>query len=174
MCRSASARGGAQKDAQALLPDRPAAVCLGPAAADESAVPDAARLDVRAKCQAEVRDSLLAKDRDFPRAAAACLAGAARPDPDALARRDARERFRTRQPQGVLLKVACLREQRPRAEPVRLLAARRERQDEWVSEREAQPASGQPGLPQVPALAAWEQFSEPHSLRPEALPGELL
>lgn len=120
---------------KALLRDRQAAVCLGPAAADESAVPDAARLDVRAKCQAEVRDCPLAGDRDSPKAGVACLAGAVHPV--ALVLRAARELFLAQQPQGELLKVACSREQQPLAEPVRLRAARQERQDEWVSAREA-------------------------------------
>lgn len=43
---------------------------LAPAVADESAAQDAVRLDVRAKCQAEARDCLLAMDLDFQKVSA--------------------------------------------------------------------------------------------------------
>ena len=100
------------------------------------------------------------------------MAGAVHPV--ALAHRAARELFLARQPQGESLKVVCSREQPPLAEPVRLRAARQERQDELVSGQEAQPASGQLEFLQVPALAAWEQFSVPQAQRPQALLRELL
>lgn len=61
-----------RKDAQVPRQDVDAAhpASLAPAVADESAAQDAVRLDVRAKCQAEARDSLLAMDLDFQKVSA--------------------------------------------------------------------------------------------------------
>lgn len=64
----------ARKDAQVPRRDVDAAhpASLAPAVADESAAQDAVRLDVRAKCQAEARDCLLAMDLDFQKVSAVC------------------------------------------------------------------------------------------------------
>lgn len=61
----ASARADVRKDAPVLLR---AVVYPGPIVADEWAAPDAVRLDVHAKCRAEVHDFPLAVDRDFQKA----------------------------------------------------------------------------------------------------------
>lgn len=117
----ASARAGARKDAPVRLR---AVVYPGPIVADEWVAPDAVRLDVRAKCQAEDRDFLLALDRDFQKAVAARLAVA--PYWGALAHRDVQEQFPARQPLAALQKVVCSRGPQPPVEPVRLRAVTRE------------------------------------------------
>lgn len=119
--------------------------CLAPAAADEWAAPDAVRLDVLAKCRAVARDSLSAKDLDFPKAAAARLA--------ASGRRGARERFPARQQLVALQKAVYSRVPQQRAEPVRLRAVKPELRDEWVSPQQAQRASRLSERLQAPALA---------------------
>jgi hypothetical protein len=55
---------------------------------------------------------------------------AAAVQPGARVRRDAPERYLALQPQAALQKAAYSREPRPRVEPLRLRAARRELQDE--------------------------------------------
>lgn len=66
----ADARKDAQVPRQGVDAAHPAS--LAPAVADESAAQDAVRLDVRAKCQAEARDCLLAMDLDFQKVSAVC------------------------------------------------------------------------------------------------------
>lgn len=66
--RSAAVRAGVRKASQVLLLALQAVVCPAPAVADEWAAPDAVRLDVHAKCRAEVHDFPLAVDRDFQKA----------------------------------------------------------------------------------------------------------
>ena len=77
--------------------------------------------------------------------------------------RDARGRFLAPQRQAAPQKVVYSQGQQPLAEPVLLQAAKRDLQGEWVSERQAQRASGLQGRPQGPVLAPWEQFSEPQA-----------
>lgn len=88
---------------------------------------------------------------------------AAAVQPGARVRRDARV------PQAALQKVACSREPRPRVEPLRLRAVRRELQDEWVSARWARWALR---LEHPQALPVSGQFSEPLAQLQEASPGE--
>ena len=69
MFRLAWAHADARKDATALSQERQDAdahpASLDPAVVAESAAPDAGRLVVRAKCRAEARDFLSARDHDF-------------------------------------------------------------------------------------------------------------
>ena len=76
-----------------------------------------------------------------------------------------RERFPARQPRVALQKAECSWEPQPRAEPARLRVVQQGLADEWVSAQQALRA---------PALAKWEQFSEPQAQRPEASSDELL
>jgi len=108
---------------------------LDPAVAAESAALDAGRLVVHAKCRAEDRDFLLAKDRGFRRAGVARLVAAVRWG--APVRWDARTHCQVRQPQVARQKVEYSREPRRLAEPVLLQAVKQELQDEWVSARQA-------------------------------------
>ena len=85
---------------------------------------------------------------------------------------DARERFPAPQRQAALQKVVYSQGQQPLAEPELLQAAKRELQGEWVSERQAQRASGLRERLQGPVLAPWEQFSEQQAQQPEASLGE--
>ena len=71
-------------------------------------------MGVRAECRATVRDCLLAKDRDFQKAEAVCLAAAVY-----WGVREPRDAHRVR-PQAALQKVAYSREPRQPGEPVRL------------------------------------------------------
>jgi len=170
--RSASDRGGAQKDAQDPLP---AAVCPGPAVADAWVVPDAGRWDVRAKCQAAVRDCLSAEDRGFQKTEAACLAVALH--------RDVREQFPAPRPRAAsqmavysaaLRKAVHLLGPQLPTEPVRLPVVKLELQDEWVLVQQAERASRQLERSPAPVLAPSEQFSEPQAQQSEQLPGEVL
>lgn len=85
--------------------------------------------------------------------------------PGARVRRDAPERFLAGQPQAALQKVAYPLELRPRVEPLRLRAVRRELQDELVSARRARWALR---LEHPQALPVSGQFSEPLAQLPEA------
>ena len=171
MFRSASDRGGAQKGAQV---PRQAAFCPGPAVADAWVAPDAVRWDVRAKCRAAVRDSLLAEGHDFHLAEGACLAVAMH--------RDVLERSPAPRPQAaaqMAVYSAALRKavhslgQLP-AEPVRLPVVKLELQDEWVLVQQAERASRQLERLPVPVLVPSEQFSEPQAKQSEEFPGEVL
>lgn len=170
--RSASDRGGAQKGAQV---PRQAAFCPGPAVADAWVAPDAVRWDVRAKCRAAVRDSLLAEGHDFHLAEGACLAVAMH--------RDVLERSPAPRPQAasqMAVYSAALRKAvhslgpQLRAEPVRLPVVKLELQDEWVLVRQPERASPQLERLPVPVLAPSEQFSEPQAKQSEEFPGEVL
>lgn len=98
---------------------------LAPAVADESAAQDAVRLDVRAKCQAEARDCLLAMDLDFQKVSAVRLDAAVRSGAQVF--RDARGQFPTQQPPAALQKAEYSREPRRPAEPMWLPVVKRER-----------------------------------------------
>lgn len=165
-------RADVQKDAQAPLRAHQAAVSPGPAVVDESAVPDAGHLVVRAKYPAEVRDCRSAKDHDFQKAEAACSAAAVRQD--APAHPDVREQLPARQPQAALQKVVYSREAQPLVEPAQLQAVKVEMRGERVSERLAHQASPRLGLLRGLALPAWEQLSEPQGQLREAAADELL
>ena len=71
-----------------------------------------------------VRGFLLAEDRDFRKAEAACWAAAEHRD--GRVHWDARQRFLVPQPPAVLPKVVWPQEPRQLAEPVRLLVAQAE------------------------------------------------
>ena len=170
MFRSASDRAGAQKGAQV---PRQAAFCPGPAVADAWVAPDAVRWDVRAKCLAAVRDSLLAEGHDFHLAEGACLAAAMH--------RDVLERSPAPRPQAASQMAVYLAASRkvvyslgPQlpAEPVRLLVVKLELRNEWVLIRQPERASRQ--LERLPVLAPSEQFSEPQAKQSEEFPGEVL
>lgn len=90
---------------------------------------------------------------------------AAAVQPGARVRRDAQVRYLVRQPQAALQKVAYPLELRPRVEPLRLRAVRRELQDELVSARRARWALR---LEHPQALQVSVQFSEPPAQLAEA------
>lgn len=157
-------RADARKDAQVPPARRLVSVCR--VVADESAVPDEVRSDVRAKYRAVVRDCRSAKDRDFQKTEGACLAAPVHRD--ALVYPGARERFPALRPQAAPLKAVYLRAPQQLAEPARLRSVKLEPRDEYVSARLAQAASRRLEHLLASARAALEQFSESQARQPKA------